>query len=164
MDLLFNYGFVMRKNIYDTLHIRIEENGMPCHSQSKKLKNDGGCEFKIYASDLNVNALEHILRYALDDATFKIATLYEMESMDEDMKEAYNFALLNYRWFIRDEVISCDLTGLRDAKRNQVEAQDKEWWMVWEYMIAARLTRYNALRLVDQLMMKQLFPALNLKF
>lgn len=67
---MFDYGFVLRKNVYDSQQITIEKTNLPCPDSAKKLKDSTGCGFEVFPSDINKDMFEHILKYVVDDDSF----------------------------------------------------------------------------------------------
>jgi hypothetical protein len=99
---LFQYGFVVRKNPYDTFSIIIEKSDIPCHDKSMRLKN-GSCEFKIKPNEVSYDALEHLLRYYYDDENYEL--LYHPIGFPTSNDEVYFYAAFsNYRYFVKSEI------------------------------------------------------------
>jgi hypothetical protein len=148
-DLLFYYGFVIPKNPYDLFYISIEESGIACHLESERLKN-GSCEFVVKPSELNVNAIEHLLRYYYEDENYELKQyVFPIRYPSADHEDYFHSAFLNYRYFVKNEIDNAKAQPLREVRRELEGSVEYPMVVAKQYVEARQLSMYSGLRYAD---------------
>ena len=139
IELLWNFGFVMLKNVYQSFDLLVDKNTDKCPREALDEKLNEGCRFEIFPNVFNYAMLRYINK----------------NNTSESYKEKFIQGLLAYRRVIIAETGRMTSLLLREARHLKSEEVNPRNLLSLDYVASLRIAIYDHRELLDLMIMEE---------